>query len=92
MSMVRSSPSCVGACCSCCLTDAKAIILEVIAPPSSPVISLIWTRVVSSCFALVLKWYNRAGGLKASSLYIACRALNVMTTSAESGPGMPLSH
>ena len=89
MSVVRSSASSVAACYRCCLTDVRATIVEVITPPRSPAITCIWTRPVSSCFTLVLKQYVGAGGLKASSPYMAWRAWILITTHAELGPGMP---
>ena len=89
MSVARSSPSSVAAYCRGCLTDTRATIVKVIAPPRSPAISYIWTRAASSCCTLVLKQYGRAGDLNASSPYMACRALILMTAGTELDPGMP---
>ena len=91
MSILRLSPSSVAACCSHCLTDARATIVEVIAPPSTHAISWILTRAVSSCLTLGLKQYGRAGDLKAFLLYIACRPETLMTPDSESGPWMPFN-
>ena len=92
MSVVRSSPSSVAACCSYCLTDARATIVEVMLLPRITDISLIWTRAVSSCLTLVLKQYGRAAGLKASLPYIACGTLIFMIAGTELGPGMIFNH
>ena len=70
----------------------RATTIEVITPPRSPAISCVWTWAASCCFALVLKQYGRAWGLNASSPYMACRALILMTAGIELGPWMPCKH
>ena len=92
MSIARSSPISVTACCSQCHTEASASIVGVIAPPSSPAISWIYTRGLSSCFIFVQKKYGRARHLNASSPYIAWRAFIFMITDAVLGAGTPTRH
>ena len=89
MSVARSSPSSVAACCRCCLTNRRATIVEVIASPRSPAISCICTRAASSCSTLVPKQYGRTGGFNVSMPYMACRTLILITTGTEDGTGMP---
>ena len=90
MFIVRSSSSSVVVCCNLYLTKASSTIVEVTTPPRRPAMSWECTRGTSSGFVLVLKQYGRAGGLKASSPYITCRMFILITTGAESDPGMPV--
>ena len=61
LSVARFFPNSVAACCNLCLNEISAAIIEVIAPPSSPPVSWICTRGMSSCFTLVPKQYGRVG-------------------------------
>ena len=69
---------------------ARATIVEVVAPPCSTTISCICIIGISFWFNLAPKQYGRAGGLNASLLYMAYKALIFAVTGADSGTETPV--